>query len=125
MLMATASNEQQRDCLNSTAAHHKEKFMNPNIARKRRQKARQTHDGGQGRQHHKTNVGEPERWASMFAGGFLAACGLMRGSLSGLALAAMGGALAYRGYTGHCQLYEALGHNSADRHGEIAVHQAD
>jgi hypothetical protein len=39
----------------------------------------------------------------------LTALGLSRGSLGGLALAALGGALAYRGVTGHCMAYAALG----------------
>jgi len=99
--------------------------MNPNIARKRRQKAYQTHDGGPDRQHQQANVGGAERWASMFAGGFLTACGLIRGSVSGLALAAIGGALAYRGYTGHCQLYQAIGHSSADEFHEVAAQQPE
>ena len=60
------------------------------------------------------NVGEAERWASMVGGGLLATCGLLRGSMSGLALAALGGALAYRGYTGHCDAYEALDYSTAD-----------
>ena len=89
--------------------------MNPSIARTRRQKAAEgrAHEGP-GAQQTAINVGESERWASMFAGGFLAACGLLRGSVSGLVLAAVGGALAYRGYTGHCQLYDAIGQNTSD-----------
>jgi uncharacterized membrane protein len=59
------------------------------------------------------NVGDTERWLSMIGGGALAAYGLSRGSLGGLALAAAGGALAYRGFTGHCSLYGTLGLNTA------------
>src|SRR4030095_2370493 len=88
--------------------------MNPSIARTRRQKAAEGRTHGLGYQQTAINVGKSERWASMFAGGFLAACGLLRGSVSGLALAAVGGALAYRGYTGHCQLYDAIGHSTSD-----------
>lgn len=96
--------------------------MNPAIARKRRAKAQameNTHrkhdhphsqDGGQ-----EINVGQMERQASMFGGGLLAAYGLTRGSLTGLALAAIGGALLWRGYTGHCQMYQMLGHSTADK----------
>jgi uncharacterized membrane protein len=61
------------------------------------------------------NVGEYERWASVFGGGSLAVYGLTRGSTSGLALAALGGALVYRGVTGRCSCYAALGVNTADR----------
>jgi uncharacterized membrane protein len=61
------------------------------------------------------NVGPGERTASLLAGGLLAAYGLSRGSVSGLALALAGGALAYRGFSGHCSVYSALGVNSAYR----------
>src|SRR5436853_678268 len=60
------------------------------------------------------NVGETERWWSAVGGGALAALGLTRCSLRGLALAALGAALAYRGVTGHCACYEALGINTAE-----------
>src|SRR5262245_11410636 len=59
------------------------------------------------------NVGENERWWSAIGGGALMAFGLTRCSVRGLALAALGGALAYRGVTGHCAGYEALGINTA------------
>jgi uncharacterized membrane protein len=62
------------------------------------------------------NVGSMERWLSLLGGGALAAFGLSRGSLGGLALAAVGGSLIYRGATGHCHLYEALGVNTAEPH---------
>jgi len=45
----------------------------------------------------------------------LAAIGLSRCSLRGLALAVAGGALVYRGATGNCQLYSLLGVNTAKR----------
>ena len=63
------------------------------------------------------NVGETERMASLVAGGALALMGLTRGSLSGLGIAAIGGALAYRGITGHCSLYGALGMSTAHPRG--------
>ena len=59
------------------------------------------------------NVGQVERWASALGGGALALYGLTRGSLGGVALALVGAALVQRGYTGHCNLYEAVGFNSA------------
>src|SRR5207302_8574135 len=61
------------------------------------------------------NVGDAERWASVLGGGLMAAYGLSRPSLSGLALAALGGALIYRGATGHCSCYAALNLNTAGR----------
>jgi uncharacterized membrane protein len=60
------------------------------------------------------NVSENERWWSAIAGGALMAFGLTRLSLRGLALVALGGALAHRGVTGHCAGYEALGINTAE-----------
>ena len=61
------------------------------------------------------NVSEPERFISVLGGGALIAHGLRQKSLSGLGLAAIGGALLYRGTTGHCDLYQTLGINSARR----------
>jgi uncharacterized membrane protein len=65
----------------------------------------------------RTNVGDLERWASLVGGGALALYGLTRGSLAGLGLAAVGGGLVYRGATGHCPVYHALGVSTAERHG--------
>ncbi len=61
------------------------------------------------------NVGETERWASMIGGGALALYGLTRGSLGGVTLALVGGALLYRGVSGQCDLYQAIGVNTAER----------
>jgi hypothetical protein len=55
------------------------------------------------------NLDETERWASMFMGGALMALGLSRRSLTGLALAAIGGSLVFRGKTGHCPVYREFG----------------
>lgn len=60
------------------------------------------------------NVGEVERMASKVGGGTLVAVGLMRGGLSGLTMAALGGALIYRGVTGHCSLYQAIGADTTE-----------
>ena len=68
-----------------------------------------------------TNVSEIERWASAIGGGALAVYGLTRvlsgGPLGGAVLALVGGALVYRGTTGHCNMYEALGINTAGTEG--------
>jgi uncharacterized membrane protein len=64
------------------------------------------------------NVGQVERWASMLGGGALAVYGLTRGSLGGIALALAGAALLQRGYSGHCNVYQAAGINTAS--GEAA-----
>jgi len=96
--------------------------MNPNIARRRHEKTARAsqmaeqqdghHNGHHG--HGKINVGEAERQLSLLGGSVLALCGLLRGSISGLGLAAIGGALIWRGYTGHCEVYHMLGHSSSE-----------
>lgn len=63
------------------------------------------------------NISEPERWASVIFGSALAAYGLKRRSLPGLALSALGGALVWRGATGHCIVYEAAGVTTAEEQG--------
>src|SRR5262245_18350049 len=68
-----------------------------------------------GRRPHHVNVGETERWFSVLGGGALAFFGLTRGSLPGLALAGAGGALVYRGLSGHCHVYGALGVDTSGR----------
>lgn len=55
------------------------------------------------------NVGSSERWVSAVGGGALALYGLKRGGLGGTALFLLGGAMVYRGATGHCHGYAALG----------------
>ena len=60
------------------------------------------------------NVSDPERWLSVVGGVALAAYGLTRRSLAGLALAAGGGVLVWRGATGHCPAYQALGISTAE-----------
>lgn len=59
-----------------------------------------------------TNVGDPERWLSVIAGSAIAAYGLTRRSVSGAVVAVLGGALVWRGTSGHCVVYQALGLNS-------------
>src|SRR5438132_393473 len=63
------------------------------------------------------NVGDAERALSALGGSALALYGLTRGSLGGLALAAVGGAFLYRGLTGHCDCYAALGISTAEERG--------
>jgi uncharacterized membrane protein len=55
------------------------------------------------------NVGDAERVVSTVGGAALALYGLSRFSLGGLVLAAIGGVLGYRGLSGHCDVYQALG----------------
>jgi uncharacterized membrane protein len=63
------------------------------------------------------NVADLERWASAVSGALLTAYGikqLKERAPSGAAIAAAGGALIYRGATGHCSVYAATGINTAD-----------
>jgi uncharacterized membrane protein len=59
------------------------------------------------------NVGDTERLLSMLGGAALSLFGLSRRSLGGLTLAAVGGSFLYRGLTGHCGCYQALGVSTA------------
>lgn len=60
-----------------------------------------------------SNVASGEKVVSLAAGAILALQGLARRDLVGLAIAGVGGALIYRGATGHCPLYQALEINTA------------
>lgn len=60
-----------------------------------------------------TNVGMMGRWGSIVSGAALVAHGLKRRSLGGAALTLAGAALVYRGVTGSCQIYRALGINTS------------
>ena len=86
--------------------------MTTDIAQWRRTRTAHRNNSQSG--HEKINVGDFERQVSMWGGTVLAAYGLLRGSMPGLALAAIGGALIWRGHTGHCEMYHMLGHSSAD-----------
>jgi len=63
---------------------------------------------------HRANVGNSERAVSVAAGGILALEGLARRSLPGLLIAGVGGAMLYRGISGHCHLYGTLGIDTND-----------
>lgn len=60
------------------------------------------------------NLGDTERKVSVAAGAIVALTGLARRDLAGLLIAGVGGALVYRGLSGTCPLYQALGMNTAD-----------
>src|SRR5262249_7792520 len=62
------------------------------------------------------NVGDTERTISAIAGGGPVRVRLSRLSLRGLIGMAVGGALLYRGITGHCRFYEALEMPTAEGH---------
>jgi len=60
------------------------------------------------------NVGNSERIVSVAAGSILALLGVSRRSLPGVLIAGVGGAMIYRGATGYCPAYGALGMNTAE-----------
>lgn len=60
-----------------------------------------------------TNVAHLERWFSVVAGSALAGYGLKRRTLPGLVVAALGGALVWRGATGRCPVYASFGISTA------------
>lgn len=62
------------------------------------------------------NVGQAERIASAVAGGAIVLLGLRSRSLLGLGAAALGGAMIYRGLSGRCSAYAALGIDTAHEH---------
>jgi uncharacterized membrane protein len=62
----------------------------------------------------RVNVGRVERWLSLAIGGALAAYAVKRRSALGGTAALAGAVLVYRGATGHCHAYEALGISHAD-----------
>lgn len=69
------------------------------------------------------NVGDTERLISVVGGGVLLAAGLYglsKGSWTGLVAGVIGGSLVYRGTTGHCSLYQAIGVSSAAPAGDPA-----
>lgn len=54
------------------------------------------------------NVGETDRYLSLAAGAALVTCGLTNKSY-GLLCALTGGYLVFKGLTGHCEMYRAMG----------------
>ena len=76
-----------------------------------------THAGARSGEKRRVNVGRQERNASLVGGAALALSGLRKiikgGYLPGMALIAAGGMFLYRGQTGHCDLYQAAGIDTA------------
>ncbi|HZS04219.1 MAG TPA: SRPBCC family protein [Blastocatellia bacterium] len=67
--------------------------------------------------HRQINISENERWVSGLGGGALALYGLRHGGFGGILLALAGGSLIYRGVTGHCDIYHALGISTSEKGG--------
>ena len=62
----------------------------------------------------RVNVGRAERWLSVVAGSIMATYAMRRRSTEGGVAALAGAWLLYRGATGHCHGYQALGVNRGD-----------
>jgi uncharacterized membrane protein len=60
------------------------------------------------------NVGQGERMVSVAAGAILIWQGLMRRTTSGFVAAGVGAAMVFRGISGRCPMYSALGMNTAE-----------
>jgi uncharacterized membrane protein len=67
------------------------------------------------------NVSDPERWVSVIIGSALAAYGLKKRNAGGLIIGAIGGALLYRGASGHCDLYGVFGVSTAEERNDDNV----
>jgi uncharacterized membrane protein len=59
--------------------------------------------------HSSQNVNSRERWLSVVIGSAVAAYGLSRRSIAGITVAAAGAGLVWRGASGYCAVYDALG----------------
>lgn len=77
--------------------------------RKKREAERQEQDQNATQERRGQNVGAIERLFSSLIGSVMLIRGLSRQSVPGLAVAATGAALLYRGATGHCTVYASLG----------------
>jgi uncharacterized membrane protein len=71
------------------------------------------------------NVGSIERMASAVAGGLLTMWGLRRRGAMGYGAAAMGAELVYRGVSGHCHAYSAMGVTTTEHRERGSVARLD
>lgn len=78
-------------------------------------------DPGEARVRSDRNLSNVERWASIAAGTGLAVYGLTRLKRNGWLPAGLGALLLRRGVTAHCDLYEALGMNTAANRDDTRV----
>ena len=74
------------------------------------------------------NVGKAERIVSAVTGGALIAYGINRRDTVGVLLSLLGGGLAFRGTTGHCEVYKQIGvdtaHSKTPASGKIHVQKS-
>jgi uncharacterized membrane protein len=73
-----------------------------------------------GNGHDGINVGKYERIASAVGGGALVGYAIKSRSKAGIALGLIGAGLLYRGATGQCEAYRALGVDTAHPHEDVA-----
>lgn len=94
--------------MSDTLSRSEEAIERANVAHARRDEVAGKGDGS------RANVGSMERLLSVASGSVLVLYGLSRRSAGGLALAAAGGGLFYRGATGHCEVYRKLKISTAE-----------
>lgn len=97
----------------ATTSHGWSSTHEPPLREFRRQRA----ESQEARDTKKQNVGRGERMASVAAGSILGLLGLGRRDWWGLGIAGVGAALMYRGATGRCSAYKALGIDTAEHDG--------
>ena len=92
--------------------------VRPSNAGKAGRNDRRAEPAERDQQEQPVNVGDGERAVSVAAGAILALTGISRRSLPGLLIAGVGGAMIYRGSTGHCPVYQALELDTAHDQGQ-------
>lgn len=73
----------------------------------------------------KLNINESERLISLLGGAGAVIYGLTRRSPLSLGFALAGGVLLYRGLTGHCPVFEALGISTASQMEQLQLKMGD
>lgn len=67
------------------------------------------------------NIGDMERFASVVGGGLMLLNAIPSRPMSALLLGGFGAALIFRGITGHCQCYQALGISTCNEAGRVTA----
>jgi uncharacterized membrane protein len=83
--------------------------------------AYQSTSSSRGSSSSQVNVNDTERIISGVGGGALAAYGLTRGDWLGAGLAILGASLLYRGTTGYCGMYDAIGVDTSEKQNMTSV----
>ena len=101
---------------------HRSRRGDGNPAMRRLIQERRSHQAGN---RMKMNVGRTERMVSLAAGSILALLGLRRRDALGLVIGGVGGGLLYRGATGYCHTYNALGVGTSDGTATRGIHVSE